>query len=303
MARHRTINRSQGADAMMKTRHPSRFAFTLVETVVVVTMTAMILIAVMMIYQRVRKSAASLVGYMEQTQLENELLQRIAEDIDRLAAPGFEATIKFRNKLDNGYYSGQLVLENSYYGSGDKKEIFEQIVWQTWYSPEEDTLYLYRMHDGLNVEDKVLEQSPEESASAGLYIPAARGVTFLEFRAQQGETILSAWTSDKLPQAVRVGLSFAPLQELADGSIGVPEEAITYRTIAIDRTRLIPYQFIKKDLDLDILEEEAEDDPNSLSDTAGETGEMLKTDEPETDPQNDEGGSGGIPDPDTKDIE
>ncbi|MBL7215016.1 MAG: type II secretion system protein [Phycisphaerae bacterium] len=248
----------------MKNHITSRFGFTLIEMLVVLTMAAMILTATLMIYQRVRGSAAILVGHMEQSQLEHEILQKIAEDIDRLAAPGFEATIKFRNKLDNGYYSGQLVLENSYYGSGDKKQTFEQIVWQTWYSPEDDVLYLYRMHDGLNVEDKVLEKNPEDSPSAGLYIPVARGVTFFELRVQQGENILSAWTADKLPKAVRVGISFTPLQELPDDKVGVPEEAKTYRTIAIDRTRMIPYQFIKRDLDLDVLDEEAED-PNSVS--------------------------------------
>jgi prepilin-type N-terminal cleavage/methylation domain-containing protein len=246
----------------------SRFGFTLIETLVVMTMAAMILTATLLIYQRVRGSVVTLVGYMEQSRLEDEILQKIAEDIDRLAAPGFEATINFRNKLDNGYISGQLVLENSYYGKGDRKQTFEQIAWQTWYSPQDDVLYLYRMHDGLNVEDKVLEKNPEDSLSAGLYIPVARGVTFFELRAQQGENILAAWTSDKLPRAVRVGISFAPLQELADGSVGIPEEDITYRTIAIDRTRLIPYQFIKYDLDLDVLDKE-EQDPNSLTfDTA-----------------------------------
>jgi type II secretory pathway pseudopilin PulG len=283
---------------MVKNKPQSCFAYTLVETVVVLMMSALILTATLTIYQRIRKSAVLLAGHMEQSQLENEILQRIAEDIDRLAAPGFEATIKFRNKLDNGYYSGQLVLENSYYGTGDRKQVFEQVIWQTWYSPADDYLYLYRMHDGLNVEDKVLEKSPEESPSAGLYIPVVRGVTFFEFRAQQGENVLSAWTSDKLPQAVRVGLSFAPLQELADGSIGVPEEAKVYRTIAVDRTRLIPYQFVKKDLDLDILKEEMDEDPNSRS--SGTTGGTV---EDGTGIMDDEGSAGGVMDPDTRNIE
>lgn len=247
---------------MMKMNGKSRLAFTLVETLVVLTMAAMILTAVLMIYQRVRASAATIIERMQQSELESEILQKIAEDIDRLAAPGFEAAIKFRNKLDVGYNSGQLILENSYYGEGDKKDIYEQIIWQTWYNPDDNTLILYRMHDGLNVEDKVLEKNPEESSGAGLFIPVASGVTFFELRAQQGQTILAAWTADKLPEAVCVGISFVPLQQMADGSVGVPMEAITYRTIAIDRTRLIPYQFIKKSLDLDALDK----DPNDLSD-------------------------------------
>ncbi len=247
-------------------------------------MAAMILTATLMIYQRVRGSAAVLVEHIERTQTQDEILQKIAEDIDRLAAPGFEATIKFRNKLDNGYNSGQLILENSYYGKGDKKETFEQIVWQTWYSPQDDVLYLYRMHDGLNVEDKVLEKSPEESDSAGLYIPVARGVTFFDLRVQQGEDILAAWTSDTLPKAVRIGISFEPLQELLDGSVGVPEEAKTYRTIAVDRTRLIPYQFIKQELDLDILDEEDKDPNDLMTGTVGTGDDGLEGEGGEFDP-------------------
>ena len=51
------------------------------------------------------------------------------------------------------------------------------------------------------------------------------------------------------------------MQELDDGSVGVPEEEISFRTVAIDRTRLIPYQFIKKSFELP-----DEEDPNELSD-------------------------------------
>jgi len=254
---------------MINKRIQSRFGLTLLEMMVVVAMTGLIVTATLAVYQRMRGTATRLIGSMEQSQLEDEVLQKIAEDIDRLAAPGFEATINFRNKLNNGYISARLILENSYYGNNSRKKTFERIIWQTWYSPQDDVLYLYRMHDGLNVEDKVLEKNPEDSPSAGLFIPVARGVTFFELRAQQGETILSAWTSEKLPRAVRVGISFAPLQELADGSIGVPDEDITYRTIAIDRTRMIPYQFIKRDLDLGLLDEQQQD-PNDLSmDTTG----------------------------------
>lgn len=248
---------------MMYSKRKSRFGFTLIETLVVLTMSAMILTATLMIYQRVRSSVVTIIEHMEESQLQDEILQKIAEDIDRLAAPGFEATIKFRTKLDNGYYSGQLILENSYYGTGDRKKTYERIIWQTWYSPQDDVLYLYRMHDGLNLEDKVLEADLQESTAVPRYVPIASGVTAFDLRVQQGENVLSAWTSDKLPQAIRIGISFEPLQELPDGKVGVPEEAMTYRTIAIDRTRMIPYQFVKRSLDLDVLDEEPED-PNDL---------------------------------------
>ena len=84
---------------MMNIKIKSRFAFTLIEMLVVLTMAAMVLAATLTIYQRVRGSAVTIVAHMERSQLQDEILQKIAEDIDRLAAPGFEATIKFRNKL------------------------------------------------------------------------------------------------------------------------------------------------------------------------------------------------------------
>jgi type II secretory pathway pseudopilin PulG len=232
-------------------------AFTLVETIVVLMLASLILVAVLGVYGRMRANAGTILMRLQQNRLQAEILQKIAEDIDRLAAPGFEATINFQNKLDSGYRSAQLILENSYYGNNDKKDIYEKIEWRTSYDSQYGTLKLYRMHDGLNVEDKVLGVDPDEPK----YVPVAEGVTHFELKAQQGETVLGAWASNTLPKAVRIGISFALPQELDDGSIGVPEEEISFRTVAIDRTRLIPYQFIKKKFDLP-----EEEDPNDVSD-------------------------------------
>lgn len=243
--------------------------FTLVETLVVLVLAAMILTAVLGIYQQVRASAAAIVGRLEQNRLSAEVLQKIAEDVDRLAAPGFEATINFRNKLDNGYRSAQLVLENSYYGNNDRKMTYERIVWQTSYDVYSDSLILYRLHDGINVEDKIIEKNPDDSASAGLFIPVAVGLTHFELKAQQGVDVLGAWTAPTLPKAVRVGLSFDLPRELDDGSVSVPEELMSYRTIAVDRTRMIPYEFVKKNFALpDEDPNDVQDDPNSAPDKA-----------------------------------
>jgi len=234
--------------------------FTLIEMIVVLMLASMVVVAVLGIYSRVRASAVTILDRLQANRLQTEILQKIAEDIDRLAAPGFDAVINFQNKLDNGYRSARLVLENSYYGNDDKKDTYERVVWQTSYDPLDDTLILYRMHGGLNVEDKILEKDPESSASADLFIPVAAGVTYFELKAQEGENVLGAWTSGTLPKAVRVGISFAFPQELEDGSVGVPEADIFYRTIAIDRTRLIPYEFVKKKFAM------PEEDPNEISD-------------------------------------
>jgi len=240
-------------------RHKVKFGsgFTLVETIVVLMLASLILVAVLGVYGRMRANAVTILDRLQQNRLQAEILQKIAEDIDRLAAPGFEATINFQNKLDNGYRSAKLVLLNSYYGNSDKKATYEQIEWRTTYDRDYDTLKLYRMHGGLNVEDKVLGANDKEPP----YIPVAGGITFFELKAQQGENILGSWKAETLPKAIRIGISFAPLQELDDGRVGVPEEEIFFRTVAIDRTRLISYQFIKKKFELP-----DEEDPNDISD-------------------------------------
>jgi hypothetical protein len=224
-------------------------------------------VAVLGVYGRMRANATTILDRLQQNRLQSEVLQKIAEDIDRLAAPGFDATINFQNKLDNGYRSAQLILQNSYYGNNNKKEIYEQIEWRSSYDRQYDTLTLYRMHGGLNIEDEILGANSGEPP----YIPVAGGITHFEVKSQQGENILGAWTSETLPKAVRIGISFAPPQELSDGTVGVPEEEISFRTVAVDRTRLIQYQFVKKKFDLpedeDPNDVSGDTDPNALAET------------------------------------
>ncbi len=244
-------------------------AFTLIETLVVLALSAALLTAVLQMYHRVRRDVSQLTGHLDENRLAREILQKVAEDIDRLAAPGFDATIQFRNKYDNGYNSAQLTLENKYYGKGNppRAEVYERVVWQTTYDPFTQSLILYRMHDGLNLEDKVIETGSDVSPSAGLYIPITDGLTHFELRSQQGDALGATWTSETLPTAVRIGVSFAPLEELPTGRLGVPEEKILYRTVAVDRTRYIPYQFIPRKLDSETV---PEIDPNDIEIDADE---------------------------------
>lgn len=260
-----------------------RSAFTLIETLTVLALSAMLLTAVLQMYHQVRGSVSRMTRHLDENRLVREILQKMAEDIDRLAAPGFDATMQFRNKYDNGYNAAQLTLESKYYGKGNppRAEVYDRIVWQTNYDPYTQTLILYRMHEGLNVEDKLLESSAEESTSTGLYIPITDGLTHFEIRSQQGENFAQSWTSETLPNAVRIGLSFAPLEELPSGRLGVPEEFISYRTVAVDRTRYIPYQFVRRKLDASAIDEIT--DPNEVD--ADETEPSVAGDTESTDPQ------------------
>ena len=248
-------------------------------------LTAALLTVTLQMYHQVRSSVSRLTGHLDENRLAQEVLQKIAEDLDRLASPGFDASLKFRNKFDNGFNAAQLTLENKYYGKGTppKAEVYDRVVWQTTYDAFAQSMILYRMHDGLNLEDKVIETGSDVSPSAGLYIPVADGLTHFELQSQQGETMTAAWTAETLPTAVRIGVSFALPEELSDGSVGVPEEKILYRTVAIDRTRFIPYEFIKRKLDTSKIEED--EDPNSVDPndtTAGSTSKKTEAEPKET---------------------
>jgi prepilin-type N-terminal cleavage/methylation domain-containing protein len=256
-----------------------RKAFTLIETLTVLALTAMLLTAVLLMYQQVRGSVGRIAAHLDENRLVREILQKIAEDLDRLAAPGFDATMQFRNKFDNGFNSAQLTLENKYYGKGTppRAEVYDRVVWQTSYDTFSQTLILYRMHEGLNLEDKVIESGSDVSPSAGLYIPITDGLTHFEIQSQSGDALTMAWSSETLPTAVRVGISFSPLEELPTGRLGVPEEKIVYRTVAIDRTRYIPYQFVRRRLDTAAIDVS---DPNEAesTDTSAEIPEEQETD-------------------------
>jgi type II secretory pathway pseudopilin PulG len=250
---------------MMDCKKNKNIAFSLIETIVVLVIASMVLLAVLGVYNRARASASVIMDQLKQNRLQNEILQKIAEDIDRMVAPGFDTIINFSNKLNSGYRSARLLLESGYYGDTNQKKIYERIIWQTNYDPSQGSLILYRMHEGLNVEDKVFEKNADVSPSAGLYIPVASGVTFFELKVQQGENVLGAWNAQELPKSVRVALSFEPLQELYDGTVGVPEESITVRTIAVERTRQIPFQFVKNEFEMPEEEDSIEtDDPNDM---------------------------------------
>lgn len=260
--------------------------FTLVEILVVLMLSAMLITATLAVYHRVRGVSQVIGERMGEHRLTGEILQKIAEDIDRLAAPGFEATMTFRNKAvrgagDYSIQSAELILSNSYYGNNDKKEVYDEIVWRSVYDPGEETMILYRKHSGLNGEDRLFDRfvgtdaAPETlDESRERFIPVAAGVTYFDLRVQQGEQVLSSWNSEKLPKAVRIGLSFAPPQALEDGRFDVADADIVYRTVAVDRMREIPYEFVKVEMDLGMLDDETADDPNSVSMDAETDGEL-----------------------------
>jgi hypothetical protein len=258
--------------------------FTLLETVTVLLIATMIIISAMAIYGRVKSASASVKAKLNSDSLAREIIQRIAEDLDRLAAPGLETEITIKNKFESGYDISQMVIENKIYNNQNKPEVFEKIVWQSNVDPFLGELVLYRSHSGLNLEDRIIDAELEEIQQLGseLFVPVAEGLSHFKIvvpkqmtpaqkeqeMAKEEETLeieepeyIEMWTSSKLPSAVIVQVSFAELEESISGELEVLDEDITERTIAIDRTREIPFKFIRKQFDdeyAERLEEEQE---------------------------------------------
>ena len=258
---------------------PVRSAFSLVEIIVVLVITAMIMLASFTIYGRVRAATVAVNATLDRNVIPTEILQRIAEDLDRLASPGLGTKIAFANRFDSsGYNIARLVIQNTVYGEKNKPRIFEKIIWQTYYDYFEDALILYRSHNGINLEDKVITDDAQlelKEMNADYFIPLCSGITFFKIQVpvvkvfgenvklpgmdevwldeeeEEEEIFIDRWITDKLPKAVTVSISFAEPYQAVTGELEVLDSEKVTRTIAIDRTRNIKYRFVEKDFGLE----------------------------------------------------
>lgn len=218
-------------------------AFTLAEVLAALVIGTMVLIAVLGIYNRAERAAAAITRKLEGLRVPNEVLQRIAEDLDRVITHGADTKITIENKVTEGYQSARLRITKTIYDDKNKKETFEEIVWQSGYDfqSETDGLVLYRSHSGMTLEDKLLDEPRASVEKAFSFIPVCSGVTFFKIQVPSGDKFVNKWTSDKLPVGVVITISFAEPFETPSGALEVPEEQIITRSIAIDRTRKLRF--------------------------------------------------------------
>jgi prepilin-type N-terminal cleavage/methylation domain-containing protein len=239
--------------------------FSLAEIIAALTIGAMVLVAVLGIYSRAQNAAAGIRRKLDSSRLPSEVLQRIAEDLDRIIASGGDTKIAFRNKVDRrGYPTAKLsILKTVEDGKGQAKT-FEEIVWQTGYDYYSDAngLVLYRSHKGIAVEDKLLDEQREDWESQYSFVPICNGVTFFGVQAAKGEELQDIWTSSSLPPGIVVTISFAEPVETLTGAWEVPDWDKVTRTIAIDRTRKMKFEIVKREYEQEAkgpTEEDAED--------------------------------------------
>jgi hypothetical protein len=240
----------------------------------------MILTATILIYGRIRSSAVTITARLENQAIPDEILQKIAEDLDRLAAPGFDSTITIQNKIDTGYNSAQLIIENRYYGGGEppKANIYERVVWQSVYDPMLDMMTLYRCHSGLNLEDALVDNLRTGDKTPEIFVPICPGLTcFSVFALTDANEMTPQWQKQAMPNGILLKLSLEPMVQMDDGSFELPEKSIVSRTVAVDRTRLINYTLNTKLADYSDPNKTAGGDPNKAAASGGKTSAESKS--------------------------
>jgi len=220
--------------------------FTLAETLAALVIAMLIMSAAVAVYSTVRKAETSIDKRLKEGFTAAEILQRIAEDIDRLALPSSDITMSIKNKLDvEGFKISQMLIESKYYDKDNKPQTFEKIIWQSRVAADGNQLIIYRAHSGYSMEDKMLEEN-KEKYQREMYIPVCSGATMFAIEATDGNTTSENWTNTELPQAVKISISFEPRLQDALGNLTVSEESVRTRTVAVNRFRQIPYTFVYK---------------------------------------------------------
>jgi hypothetical protein len=220
--------------------------YSLAEVLAALTIGSLVMVAVLGIYHRAEKSVAAVTHRLDGSRLPNEVLQRIAEDLDNIISSSSDAKITIDNKFENVASAmlmpaARLVITRTVEDSKDREQIFKEIIWQSSYDFEgaSNSLTLYRSARGLNMEDKVLEKYKDD-VEREAFVPICSGITFFKIGALSGKEPIERWNGTP-PRGIVVTISFAEPYKKGDGTFDVPEEEKITRTIAVDRTRKIRF--------------------------------------------------------------
>jgi prepilin-type N-terminal cleavage/methylation domain-containing protein len=219
-----------------------RKGFSLAEVMAALTIGAMILVAVLGIYNSAEKSASKIMLKLDSSRLSSEVLQRIAEDLDRIISSNPDTKVKIENKLKNGFPAAKITITKTIKDSRNKEVNFEEIVWQSIYNYENPDvgLVLYRSYSGMALEDKLLDKSKDD-LELERAVPICSGVTFFNITALKGDAPADKWDGPP-PPGIEVTMSFAEPFKRVNGTLDVLDEEKIKRTIAIDRTRKINFK-------------------------------------------------------------
>ncbi len=243
-----TLVTSTVADSMKeaaKTR-AGRRGFSLAEVLAALTIASMVLVAMLTIYGRAERSAAAVTRQLETSRLPGEVLQLIAEDIDRIAASSRGTKVAIDStRFDHGYPTAQLTITETVFDAKNQEQTFEEIVWAASYDNDANSLTLYRGHSGIALEDKLLDSKRDNLEQLYPFIPVCTGLTYFKVQVPRGDTFQDRWTSPTLPPGITVTISFAEPYATIAGTLDVPDTQKLMRTVAVDRTRKIRFEIAK----------------------------------------------------------
>ncbi|MHC4192990.1 MAG: PulJ/GspJ family protein [Planctomycetota bacterium] len=245
----------------------TRQGFSLGEVLAAMLIGSMVLVAVLSIHSRVENAAAGITRKLDSSKLPFEVLQRIAEDLDRVVAGNSDTKITIGSAYSENYPTAQLTILRTYNDRGNKQQTFEEIIWQATYDFESDAngLVLYRSYSGIVPEDKLLDEQRASWEKDYSFVPVCEGVTYFRIQIPQRDQLFDNWSRDALPRGVIVTISFAEPFEGWDGKLDVPETEKITRTVAIDRTRSIKFLIVPAEVE-DDDEEEDFSDANDVED-------------------------------------
>jgi hypothetical protein len=217
--------------------------FSLAEMITALTIGAMVMVAVLMVYNRAERAASALTAKLDSYQLPGEVMQRISEDLDKAISGGSGTKITVENKFEDGFATSKLSIVKTIADARGQDQTLEEITWQAASNFESDAngLTLYRGYDGINLEDRLLDEQ-REAWEKGDFVPICEGVTYFKVQVPQGENLLERWTSDSAPPGIVVTISFAAPFKTVAGTLDVYDDEKIVRTIAIDRTRKIRFE-------------------------------------------------------------
>lgn len=240
----------------------NRKGFSLAEVLSALMIGAMILVAVLSVYSRANRTADSIGRKLDSSRLPLEVLQLIAEDIDRMVTSDLGTKVTIENKFDKGYQTARLKLQRNIYNSQNKEQAFEEIIWRSDYDYESQVegLILYRSHSGLVPEDKLLDENRQDWERLYSFVPICTGLTFFKVEVPTGEDFPGNWSEDSLPEGIAVTISFAEPFKTVAGTLDVPDTEKIERTIAVDRTRKIKFKLVELKDEQDEPNRSSEDD-------------------------------------------
>jgi hypothetical protein len=217
--------------------------YSLGEMLAALVIGAMVLTAILGVYGQANRAAEAVLDKIESPALGNEVLQRIAEDLDGIVGADDNVSVRIRNGYDNGFVTAELVVRRTLKDAENEEQVLEEITWRAGYDYDSAVpgLVIYRSRTGVGLADKLLDAKREDWESNYPLIPVCRGVTYFRIEIPKGEGALDRWSDPSPPPGVRVMISFATPYETVRGTLDVLDDEKVTRTIAVDRLRPIRF--------------------------------------------------------------